>query len=480
MNKLNGLHPENVFKFFEEISLIPRGSGNMKQISDYCEEFAKEHSLRIIRDDADNIIIFKNGTAGYENAQPVILQGHLDMVCQKEPTCTIDFERDGLDIYVDGDYIKARGTTLGADNGIAVAMVLAILASDNIAHPPIEAIFTTDEEIGMIGASKLDVSEIKGKRMINIDSEEQDLLTTSCAGGMEYKLSIPIKRRIATGSKISFSIAGLKGGHSGVEIDKKRVNASILMGRILNHLRKFEFDIISITGGDKSNAITNACMADILTKDAEKFISALRDYEQTIKNEIDDREPDFIISIETFGESALEVFETDTKETLISALVLIPNGIIEMSATIDGLVETSLNLGILKTDKENITLVSGLRSSKLSALDALEEKLGVLADTLGLSYKTSGKYLPWEYNRNSVLQKLYIECFEEKFGYPPKVVAIHAGLECGVLASKISGLDSISIGPELFDIHTVNERVSIKSVREMYQLILDVLKKMDK
>ena len=475
MAKLEGLKPEKVFKYFEEISALPRGSGNMTEVADYCMDFAKKHSLKVNRDSANNVVIYKDATAGYENAQPVILQGHLDIVCQKDADRDIDFEKDGIDIYVDGDYIKARGTTLGADNGIAVAMIMAILDSDDIAHPPVEALFTTDEEIGMIGASQLDGSKFKGKRLINLDSEEQDKLTVSCAGGSEFEMIIPVKRTKVRGSKITLSLTGLKGGHSGIEIDKGRINASILAGRFLNAITGF--DIISITGGDKSNAITNACTVELVTPQQEKLMSELKSCAETIKKEISDIEPDFEFSL-TVGENGeFDAIDECTKKKLIFTLLFIPNGVQSMSASIEGLVETSLNLGILKTENDKITMISALRSNKQTALWYLEEKLKAFAEMIEFDVKTYGHYPPWEYKENSELQELYKKCFKEKFGYEPTVEAIHAGLECGTLSAKIENLDAISIGPELLDVHTTKEKLKISSAKEMYELVIYLLGK---
>lgn len=476
MTKLKGLQPEKVFKYFEEISSIPRGSGNMELIAEYCMDFARKFSLKAVRDGANNVIIYKPATKGYENSQPVILQGHLDMVCQKEQGREMDFEKDGLDIYVDGDYIKARGTTLGADNGIAVAMIMAILSSDDIAHPPIEALFTTDEEIGMIGASQIDGALFKGKKLINLDSEEQDKLTVSCAGGSEFEMSLPVSYTKTSGGKITILVSGLKGGHSGVEIDKGRINASILMGRMLSGISDFE--IISITGGDKSNAITNACRAELVCPDPEKTVAMLDEHAQLIIKEIAEIEPDVDISVALYEKGEFDVIDGGAKEKLIFALLFLPNGVQSMSANIEGLVETSLNLGILKTEEDKITMVSALRSNKQTALLWLEEKLKSFAKMLEFEVKTYGHYPPWEFNENSSLQQLYKECFKGKFGYEPTVEAIHAGLECGTLSAKIKDLDAISIGPELSDVHTTKEKLKISSVKEMYELLTDLLEKM--
>lgn len=476
MTKLEGLKPEKVFKYFEEISAIPRGSGNMKAIADYCEKFAERLSLKCVRDGANNVVIYKPGTPGYESAQPVILQGHLDIVCQKDSDREIDFEKDGLDIFVDGDYIKARGTTLGADNGIAVAMVMAILDSDEIPHPPIEALFTTDEEVGMIGASQLDGTLFKGKKLINLDSEEQDKLTVSCAGGSEFELNIPVSRKKVSGSKITISISGLKGGHSGIEIDKGRINAAMLAGRILNELT--DFDIISITGGDKSNAITNACKIELVSAKPEKLMAEMENCVGIIEKEISDIEPGFDLSVTGGDVGEYNVIDSAAKDKLIFTLLFMPNGVQSMSASIEGLVETSLNMGILKTEEDRIVAVSALRSNKQTALENLEKKLKTFAKALEIKVKTYGHYPPWEYKENSKLQEIYKKCFKEKFGYQPTVEAIHAGLECGTLSAKIQGLDAISVGPELSDVHTTGEKLKISSAKEMFELVCELLEKM--
>ena len=477
MQKLVNFEHARVFKYFEEISRIPRGSGNMGKISEYCMEFAKSHSLKAIRDEANNVIIFKDGTKGYENSEPVILQGHLDMVCQKENTLNFDFEKDSIDIYFDGEFIKAKGTTLGADNGIAVAMVLSILESDLIEHPPIEAVFTTDEEIGMLGALRLSLDRLKGRRMINIDSDDPKVITVSCAGGSDFKMTIPVKREKVSGKKIVLTIKGLKGGHSGVEINNGRVNANILMSRILNFAENTgEFAIISVNGGDKGNAIPLCSVAEIVSTESETLAEKIKEYAADIKKEIDDRENGFNLEVEIKEEGSFDALTSDLKDKIIYMLLCAPNGVIEMSAEIENLVETSLNLGVLKTEENKITVLFTLRSNKQSALDFLEEKLRVFSKCIDCQIETGGHYPPWEFNGKSELKKIYIEKFKDKFGYEPKVEAIHAGLECGIFSSGIRGLDCISVGPEMIDIHTTRERLSVSSTKDIYEIILNVLK----
>lgn len=479
MPALENLNPNRVFYYFEKISSIPHGSGDMDAIAKFCTDFAIEHNLKFIRDDANNVIIYKNGTVGYENSAPIILQGHLDMVCQKTPESTIDFLKYGLDLYVDGDFIKARDTTLGADNGIAVAMVLSILESQDVPHPPIEAVFTTDEETGMIGARALDMSVLNGKRMINLDSETEDIVTVSCAGGSDFEVNIPVKSAARQGTLVTLQIKGLLGGHSGVEINKNRVNANMIAGRVLNELKsQLDFDIISINGGDKANAIPNRCVIELCVGNAEGFAILAKKNFDTIKQEIADREPNFAPEILVGDAGEYSVLDTKIKNKIIYTLLCAPNGVVEMSASIEGLVQTSLNLGVLMTTQDSIIIHFALRSNKKSALIFLEQRLASFFDNLDLTYKTFGHYPPWEYNAKSALREIYCGSYFELFGTQPRVRAIHAGLECGVFASQIDNFDCISIGPAMHDVHTTQERLSISSTQKMYELIIKILEKL--
>ena len=469
---------KNVLEYFHQICAIPHGSGNMEKISEFCVQFAIKNNLKYVRDTSNNVIIYKNGTKGLENSEPIILQGHIDMVCQKTIDSEIDFLKDKIEAYIDGDFLKAKNTTLGADNGIAVAMIMTILESDDIPHPPIEAVFTTDEEIGMIGASALDFSLLKSKKMINLDSEEEENLTVSCAGGSDFALNIPKATKEFKGTKITVEIKDLLGGHSGVEIDKGRVNANILLGRILNHLKnETKFEIITINGGTKANAITPYAVIEIATENPEFFIQKLEEYKLEISKELKSREPNLKIVATVKGNSCFTVLDEVTKAKLIYILTITPNGIIEMSKDIENLVETSLNLGVLKTSEECIVLNYALRSNKESALYALEEKMSEFCNYNNCNFEISGRYLPWEYKDNSPLQNLYIKTYEEKLLKKPNVVAIHAGLECAVFSSKIQDIDCISIGPDMFDVHTVNERLSISSAENIFNILCKLINK---
>ncbi len=480
MNVLSKLVPNEVFRYFEEISAVPRGSGYREKIADYCENFAKEKGLSVYRDSANNVVIFKDASKGYENAQPIIIQGHLDMVWQKDEDCKKDLENEGLDLYIDGDFISAKGTTLGADNGIAVAMTMAILADDTLSHPAIEAVFTTDEEIGMLGAKELDTKILSAKRMINVDSEEPGVITVSCAGGIDFTMKIPYNRKTVTGEKVVITLKGLKGGHSGIEIDSGRVNANILAGRILGHLAKaYDFDVALINGGNRANAIANLCRIELVTENSQELVANAKEYVESIKTEISAKEENFDAEIEVLANQEYEVLGKCEKDKLIYALAISPNGVQEMSAEIENLVETSLNLGILETKENEISLTFALRSSKKTALFALSEKLEILAKCLGVNTEASGFYPPWEFKKNSKMQELCTSVYEEMFGTKPKIEAIHAGLECAVFAGAIDGLDCISIGPKVMDAHTTKEKLSISSTKEVYDLLINILKNCD-
>ncbi len=470
------INPERIFKYFEEICSIPRGSGNMEQIASYCVDFAVKNSLKYVRDNSNNVIIYKSATSGYEDAFPVILQGHLDMVCQKEDSVSIDFEKDPIEAYVDGEYIKARGTTLGADNGIGVAMVLALLERNDIDHPAIEAVFTTDEETGMYGAAALDYTCLKGRYMINIDSEEENILTVSCAGGINFEMSLPIERTSSRGTKLTLALGGLKGGHSGVDIDKGRINANILMAKLLSYIsREVDFDIISLDGGDKNNAIPVSCKAQLVTKDFDAFLEAYEHYAGYFEDGLFETEDGIAFDCKKEEDGEYMAISPTVKNKIIYTVVHMPDGVIEMSSEIEDLVETSLNLGILSTSYDKMFFSSAMRSNKTSGLNMLKERLCDFAEACGGKGSFSGEYPPWEYTKDSRLQKIYSKVYTDITGKEIYTEAIHAGLECGLFAANIPVLDCISIGPDMEGIHTVNEKLNICSVKRVYDVIVKVL-----
>ncbi len=467
MGVLTNLKPQDVFRYFEDICNIPHGSGNMERISAYCVDFAKAHGLDYSIDRMHNVVICKPATAGYETHSTVILQGHLDMVCEKLPDCDIDFNTDSLRLAIDGDFVYAEGTTLGGDDGIAVAMILSILNDDSISHPPIEAVFTTDEEIGMYGAEALDMTSLNGGMLINIDSEEMGVITVSCAGGARVDLTVPLKKEPVTRPCYKITVGGLIGGHSGIDIDKNRLNANKLMGELLTTV-KTPFNIVSISGGAKDNVITRECNCTIsIDSDFLDFTNFVNKYKSNY-------EPDMFVNVEPIL-SATHAYDSNSTQLIVNFINELPYGIISMSEDIDGLVQTSLNLGVLRCDNDSITASFAVRSSVDSEKLTLINRLHTICNKFGGSFSEYGHYPAWEYRKESKLRNTMEKVYSEMYGAKPQIIAIHAGLECGIFASKISDFDAVSIGPDLYDIHTARERLSISSTKSLYEYIIKVL-----
>lgn len=486
MKVLSSLEPHKVFEYFEEICSIPHGSSNTKKISDYLVTFAREHDLRYIKDQSNNVIIFKDGTPGYEASAPVMLQGHMDMVCEKDKDCNIDFERDGLELVLNDGIISANGTTLGGDDGIAVAYALAILDSSDIPHPPLEAVFTVDEEIGMLGAAAIDCSPLKSKIMLNLDSEDEGYLLVSCAGGVTAASHIPVSFIPAADKTLmSINISGLLGGHSGVEIDKNRANANILFGRILYTLnKKLSFNLVSIEGGLKDNAIVKTAVAVIAVNESD--IQTVKDcvshMEYLFKHEYVVSDPDIKITAEITDSSpaatANDMMDNISTGRVIAALVNMPYGIQGMSSNIEGLVESSLNLGILKTTDTEVVLSYCVRSSIASRKQEMLDKITSLTELLSGYVTLTGDYPAWEYRQDSPLRDLMKDIFTEQYGREPVIQALHAGVECGLFAGKIPDLDCVSFGPDMKDIHTTNESMDVESVKRTWEYTLEILKRL--
>lgn len=477
MKVLEQLEPKKVFGFFEEMCAIPHGSRNTKAISDWCVGFAKERGLEYHQDSDNNVIIIKEATQGYEKAAPVIIQGHLDMVCEKTADCTKDMSCEGLDLVIDGDFVRAKGTTLGGDDGIAVAMAMALLDSTELAHPRLEAVFTVDEEIGLLGAASIDVSPLKGKQMLNIDSEEEGVFTVSCAGGNTTACTLPVTRAPYEGTALKLTVSGLTGGHSGTEIHKGRANANMLMGRLLQAAAsQSELRLCRVDGGMKDNAIPVESSAYIVAADADGVCKRMQEMEQVLQNEYRTIEPTLCVKVARESVEGLPM-DQQTTDKVLCMLMCLPDGIQAMSAEIAGLVQTSLNLGILSTNEEQVCASFCVRSSVDSQKHMLGHRLSRLMTQLGGSIEVRGDYSGWQYQEESPLRERMIKVFEEQYGKAPKVEAIHAGLECGMFAGKIPGLDCVSIGPDLFEIHTPRERLSISSVQRLWSFLVEVLKR---
>ena len=467
MSVLEGLEPKRVFYYFEELCKIPHGSGNTKKISEYCVDFAKRQGLDCVCDEHNNVVIRKGAGAGYENHPGVIIQGHLDMVCEKEAGCDFDFSRDGLRLFTDGDYIGAHGTTLGGDDGIAIAMALAILEDKSARHPPIEALFTTDEETGMYGASGLDASLISGKILINADSENEGVLTAGCAGGARAQIELPLNFENSEKDFYKITVSGLIGGHSGIEIDKGRLNADKLLAEFLGEVG--EFNLADISGGAKDNVIPNRSECIIA---CEKDPAPLAD--KFFKSRTTANDPGLKAVIERCGGRAVISAEDSIK--IINMLNELPNGVQKMSEEIEGLVQTSLNLGIMEIKNGHFCASLSVRSSLNAEKAELLEKVRDICESYGASYSDSGHYPAWEFNRNSRLRTVMTDAFKRLYGREPVTEVIHAGLECGILCEKIQGLDAVSFGPDIKDIHTPRERLSVSSVRRSFEYLCEVLK----
>ena len=474
--KLSGIEPRAVFANFEKLCSIPHGSGNTKAISDYLVSFSQEQGLRYIQDELNNVIIFCPGTCGYEDHAPVILQGHMDMVCEKDENCLINMETDGLDITHDGSWVYANGTTLGGDNGIAVAYAMALLADRSIPHPPLEIVITVDEETGMYGAAGIDLSMLQGRTLINADSEDEGIFTVSCAGGARGSISLPVTRRAVYGPCIRLTVEGLQGGHSGVEIHKNRANANKVMGILLERVQKLmPLCLTGFSGGAKDNAIPRSCQATMVAMgiNLERINDITEALQQEIREQFD--EPEAVVrgdDVDALGGNALT---TEDTAKVIALLNGAPNGVQAWSGDIEGLVQTSLNLGVAALN-EQMRLTFAVRSSVNQEKRELLDQLKILAETFGADYSETGDYPAWEYKKASRLRDTMVQTYRQMFDREPQVVAIHAGLECGLLSEKLPELDCVSIGPDMEDIHTSRERLNIASTERTWKFLLEVLK----
>jgi dipeptidase D len=469
---------KNVLTYFSELSMVPRGSGANINISNYLVEFAKKHQLEYVQDEALNVIIKKPATIGYEAHTPVILQGHMDMVCVKEKGCAHDFVNEGLELIVDGEWIHANQTTLGADDGIALAYSLALLADDEISHPALEVVITTDEETGMDGAKALDASILSGKYMINIDSEDEGTVLVSCAGGLRFYAEIPLAPIKDSGCLLQINVSGLQGGHSGTEIHKCRTNATLLLARSLVQLQETaSYLLVTMKGGDKDNAIPLYAECELLVKaeDVNAVTEALLAMKETYQKELKSSEPNVTLEVTSLGNQQVTAIHPTSTMKVLFALMQAPNGVQVMSSDMPGLVESSLNLGIFDATEDVAYFHYSVRSSVSSYKYYLRDRLKLLFEFLSADIECGDGYPAWEYKKASNLRETFLQVFKELYGYDAKVTAIHAGLECGIIAEKIPELDIISIGPDMKDIHTPKERLNMTSTIRVYKLIEKLL-----
>lgn len=481
MKQFEQINSERVFYYFNEISKIPRGSGNERAISDYLVEFAKKNNLEVIQDSALNIIIKKPASKGYEKSPTVIIQGHMDMVCEKNNDKVHDFTKDPIELIEKDDFIYANGTTLGGDDGIAVAYAMAILEDDSLEHPSIEVLLTSDEEAGMSGAMALKAGCLNGKIVINLDSEEEGKLLVSCAGGIRTKSILNVQFEDIKENKKAFriTIKGLNGGHSGADIHLERGNSNKLIGRVLKNIfNNMGLNLISLNGGSKNNAIPREAIAEVVIdnskeKELLKVISTLK---EEFKSEFRIKDPNVQLEIEELKGNTEKVFSSDSTEKVINLLYLYPNGINTVSSDIKGLTESSTNIGVITTKDDHVEFDSAVRSSVFSLREEIVLRIKCLTEILGGTVVNTSGYPEWQYSEKSKIREICKTVYKKMYDEEAEVVAIHAGVECGLFKEKLGDLDMISFGPDIFDAHTPNEHMSISSVKRVWSYLLEVLK----
>lgn len=480
MNKTEGLKPERVFHYFEELTKIPRCSFDEKRVSDYLKSVGEGLGLETIQDEALNIIIKKPASKGYESKPTVIIQGHMDMVCDKSEGFDIDFSKDPIPFEVRDGLIMAPNTTLGADNGIAVAMGLAILEDKTLEHPPLEVLITTNEESGMTGAAQLDKRSLSGKILINIDSEEEGKLLVSCAGGKRFSIEVPLSYKDSEKPSYILKVSGLKGGHSGMEIDKSRGNSNRLLARALDGLREIDYDLCHIEGGSKSNVIPrlSSAIIGLADSDIEKAKVIVNEMEKCFKGELSTSDPDVTLTLERTKDRE-KAFEGSVKSRVIAALLLVPNGVNSMSMDIEGLVESSNNMGVISTLEDKVVVENAIRSSVKSLKDMLSRQMEIIAESLGANWSSSGEYPAWQYRKDSYIRDLFAQTYKEISGKEIEIEAIHAGLECGLFYELLGDIDMVSLGPDMWGVHAPGERLSIDSVERTYNILVEVLSKIN-
>lgn len=478
MGTLSSLNPEKVFAFFEKICSIPHGSGNCAALSAFIADFAKQRRLDFAVDAEQNVLIRKPASPGYENYETLILQGHLDMVCEKEPELEFDFAKDAIQPYIDGDDIKARGTSLGGDNGIAIAMMLAILDDDTLHHPQLEMLMTVDEETSMAGAFGFDCARLRGHRLINLDSEYEGVLMCSCAGGVDVVCNLPVLREEKEGCRLTLTVAHLRGGHSGVEIDKGRANANILMGRLLFRLQnELPLGIAEYCGGSRVNAIASHAEAELLIEKSRltEYEEHIKQMETIFRKEYHASDPDISVNLKLSESGCLSVLDEDSAARMISLLLILPDGMQEMSAEMPGLVQTSCNLGAASLQESAFTFTSSIRSCMETKKMMLAEKIMRIVALTGGSAALEGDYPGWSYQPDSLLKETLINAYQKVCGIKASAEAVHAGMECGIFAAGIPNLDCVSIGPTMGDVHTPQEHLSISSVQRTWKVLLTAL-----
>ena len=473
--------PEKFFYYFEQISAIPHGSFNTDAIADYCMDFAKERGLAAQRDEAGNVLICKDATPGYEICEPVMIQGHLDMVCEKTLDCTLDMSREPITLLTDGEWIWADKTTLGADDGVAIALMLGILDSDDIAHPPLECLMTTNEEVGMIGADKLGITGMKSTSMINIDSSFEGIVTAGCAGGLRTEFHFPLEKE-ASGSVTAFryQLSGLLGGHSGEEIDQHRQNALVLIGRFLCELSaRTDFYISDILCEGKDNVIPPHASVNICctSECAAEFKSAAAEVMDDLRNAFIGWEPGIAQELDEISAPA-EVLSRESAKKLIFILQNMPLDVLTWHPYVKGAPLSSANIGRAFMTGNDLCLTGMVRSNVTSELDVIANRLKAFAELLGGTFAGRARYPAWDYNKDSRICNLMADSYAELYGKRPEITITHVGLECGILTGHLGNIDMVSIGPDHPDIHTPNEKLSVSSVKRTWDLLIRLFEKM--
>lgn len=477
MSAITELNPKEVFYYFEEISKIPRGSYNTKAISDYCVAFAQQRGLWVKQDAWNNLIIKKPAAKGYEGCAPVIIQGHLDMVCEKTADSEHDFLTDPLSLYVEDGFVKAKDTTLGGDDGIAVAYALALLDSDTIPHPPLEIVLTTDEEVGMLGAEQMDLSPLDGTMLLNLDSDEEGVLLAGCAGGFDFTMDLPLTWERAEGTCMKLIIGGLQGGHSGAQIHLQPGNADRLAGRLLAYLDgRTKIRLFRVNGGTKDNVVPSQCEIWLIAQDAAQVAALCEEMLAAWKKEFGTDEPNLFLDIREGEWADNSVMSRESMDKVLCFLLNCPNGVDEYNRSLKGLVETSDNLGVVSCDFDGLHCKILTRSGTSSKLEEFKARLGALAGLLGAAFQIEGEYPAWTYREESVIRPIVAQAYRTVMGKEPVVTTIHAGLECGLFCGKKPELDCVSFGPQMYDIHSVKERLNIESTQRTWEMLKEILK----
>jgi len=476
----DSIEPNNLWKHFAELLKIPHCSGNEKALGDYIIAFAESKGLEWKRDDVGNVVVSKPGSSGQEDVEGVILQGHLDMVCEKNSDVSHDFSKDPINTKMDGEYIKAEGTTLGADNGVGVCAGLAVLEDENLVHPPLECLFTVDEETGLTGATKIQPGFLKGKKLLNLDSEDEGEFTIGCAGGADTKISLPLKKENSSrGEVYTFKLSGFRGGHSGIDINQGRGNAIKLLARILWQVssKGVPFGLVSIEGGNLRNAIPREAWASVILEPSgkDRFAETSREAFENIREEYAPIEKEANFSFEKTDETATMALTQDSRNKLIDLLFTLPHGVISMHPEMEGLVETSTNLAVVRTHESNAEIVCSTRSSIASALQATRDVLVAIGSLVGADVILEEGYPGWTPNLQSPLLQTMKEIYKKTFQKEAHVAAVHAGLECGIIGEKFPGMDMISFGPTIEHPHSPDERVHVGSVEKFWTFLKNVL-----